>query len=108
MNIQGKLLQLLIGMLIAVSLISVGCKETPATPKFCSATTVAPPVPTSECTGGCPPDFKGQTITRPCTGEKQDQCPLIASYTEGCPQLNNVVDPKAKCTVTLKDITACK
>jgi hypothetical protein len=105
MNIQGRPILVLIAMLIATLIVLVGCK--PDTPKSCSATVVAPPVPTTQCTG-CPDDFKGQTINRPCTGEKQDVCPLKAPYTEACQNLNGPVDTKATCTVSLKEITACK
>jgi len=82
----------------------------PGENKTCSATVVAPGVPNEQCTGGCPDDLKkaDTVITRDCTGEKHDQCPLAKSYVEGCPQLDHPVDPKAKCTVSLKDITACK
>jgi len=109
----------LIAALAAVAITLWGCgpktanQKTPPPPegqKTCSATVVAPGTPTQQCTGGCPDELKtaGNTVTKPCTGEKQDQCPLTKSYTEGCPQLDQPVDPKATCTATLKDITACK
>lgn len=106
---------LVLPTLLAICSLAAACKpgggdlaDKPS--KTCSGTVVTAATPTqgSECTS-CGTEFPaGKVITRDCTGPAQDKCPLASPFTSVCENLNAPVSPKNQCTMSLKDITACK